>query len=50
MAEATEATTFAALGEYLGLDPYEVQELRLINRHYPDGEPSPGEWIKIYRQ
>jgi predicted Zn-dependent protease len=48
--KATEATTFAALGEYLGLDPYEVQELRLINRHYPDGEPSPGEWIKIYRQ
>jgi predicted Zn-dependent protease len=48
--KATEATTFAALGEYLGLDPYEVQVLRLINRHYPNGEPSPGEWIKIYRQ
>jgi predicted Zn-dependent protease len=48
--KATEATTFAALGEYLGLDDFELQELRLINGHYPDGEPTPGEWIKIYRQ
>jgi predicted Zn-dependent protease len=48
--KATESTTFAALGEYLRLNPFEVQELRLINGHYPDGEPNPGEWIKIYRQ
>ena len=48
--KATEATTFAALGEHLGLDEYEVQDLRLINGYYPTGEPKPGEWIKIFRQ
>lgn len=48
--KATEATTFAALGEHLGLDPFEVQDLRLINGYYPTGEPRPGEWIKIFRQ
>ncbi len=48
--KATEATTFAALGEHLKLNPFEVQDLRLINGHYPSGEPKPGEWIKIFRQ
>lgn len=48
--KATEATTFAALGEHLKLDPFEVQDLRLINGYYPTGEPKPGEWIKIFRQ
>ena len=48
--KATEATTFAALGEHLGLDAFEVQDLRLINGYYPTGEPKPGEWIKIFRQ
>ena len=48
--KATEATTFAALGEYLRLDDFEVQDLRLINGYYPIGEPKPGEWIKIFKQ
>ena len=48
--KATEATTFAALGEYLKLDEFETQDLRLINGYYPTGEPKPGEWIKIFRQ
>lgn len=48
--KATGATTFEALGEYLKLDRFEVQELRLINGHYPNGQPKPGEWVKIYRQ
>ena len=48
--KATEATTFAGLGEYLKLDEFELLELRLINGHYPTGEPRPGEWIKIFRQ
>ena len=48
--KATGATTFEALGEQLRLDPYEVQDLRLINGYYPTGEPHPGEWIKIFRQ
>jgi predicted Zn-dependent protease len=48
--KATGATTFAALGEKLGLGEYEVEVLRLINGHYPNGEPQRGEWIRIYRQ
>jgi len=48
--KATSATTFEALGEHLKLDPYEVQDLRLINGYYPTGEPQPGEWIRIFRQ
>jgi predicted Zn-dependent protease len=48
--KATGATTFDALGEHFKLNPYEVQDLRLINGYYPDGEPRPGEWIKIFRQ
>jgi predicted Zn-dependent protease len=48
--KATGATTFAALGEQFKLDPYEVEDLRLINGHYPSGEPRPGEWIRIFQQ
>jgi len=48
--KATDSTTFEALGEALKLDPYEVQDLRLINGYYPTGEPKPGEWIRIFKQ
>ena len=48
--KATEHTTFDALGKHLGLDPFEVQDLRLINGYYPTGEPEPGEWIRIFRR
>lgn len=48
--KATEHTTFAALGEHFKMDPFEVQDLRLINGYYPMGEPKPGEWIRIFRQ
>ncbi len=48
--KATSATTFEALGEHLGLDAFEVQDLRLINGCYPTGEPKPGEWIRIFKQ
>ena len=48
--KATKATTFAALGEHLKLDEFELQDLRLINGYYPTGEPKPGEWIKIFKQ
>jgi predicted Zn-dependent protease len=46
--KATSATTFDALGAELGLNQYELQDLRLINGYYPTGEPRPGEWIKIF--
>lgn len=48
--KATSATTFAALGEELGLNEFEVDDMRLINGFYPTGEPKPGEWIKIFVQ
>lgn len=48
--KATSSTTFEALGEALKLDPFEVQDLRLINGYYPSGEPQAGEWIRIFRQ
>ena len=46
--KATRETTFEALGEKLRLTPYEVEDLRLINGYYPEGEPRPGEWIRIF--
>lgn len=48
--KATGATTFEALGEHLGLDAMEVEDLRLINGHYPDGQPRAGDWIRIFRR
>jgi predicted Zn-dependent protease len=48
--KATEATTFDRLATALRLSSSEADDLRLINGHYPNGEPKPGEWIKIYRQ
>ncbi|NIP17267.1 MAG: M48 family metalloprotease [Xanthomonadales bacterium] len=48
--KATSATTFDALGEALKLSESELEDLRLINGHYPTGEPQPGEWIKIFQQ
>jgi predicted Zn-dependent protease len=48
--KATSATTFEALGQALKLNPYELEDLRMINGYYPAGEPKPGEWIKIFRQ
>jgi len=47
---ATTATTFDALAETLKLSDREKEDLRLINGHYPAGEPKPGDWIKIIRQ
>lgn len=48
--KATGATTFDALGKALNLNPAEIDDLRIINGHYPSGEPRPGDWIKIFKQ
>ncbi len=48
--KATNATTFDKLGKALKLRSSEVDDLRIINGHYPTGEPSAGDWIKIFRQ
>lgn len=48
--KATSATTFDALAETLDLNERDKEDLRILNGHYPAGEPKPGEWIKIFRK
>lgn len=48
--KATAATTFEAIGRELNLSATDIEDLRLINGFYPQGEPSAGQWIKIFRQ
>jgi len=40
-------TSFATLAEQSPLKQYAVEQLRLLNALYPDGEPEPGSLIKI---
>lgn len=47
--KATGKATYAKLARQLGLGKYGADELRLINGHYPGGEPQAGQWIKIIR-
>ncbi|TQV84637.1 M48 family metalloprotease [Exilibacterium tricleocarpae] len=46
---ANQSTTYAALAKYIGMGNQGEQQLRLLNGHYPRGEPKPGDWIKIVR-
>jgi len=39
--------TFAALAKQSNIDQFQVSTLRLLNDLYPDGEPQPGQYIKI---
>ena len=48
--KATNATTFDKLGKALQLSTSEIDDLRIINGHYPSGEPKAGDWIKIFKQ
>ena len=45
--QATEGMTFEQLAKESPLKKYAEEELRLINGHYPRGEPDAGDWIKI---
>lgn len=45
--QATGNTTYASLAKSSKIDKYPEQQLRLLNGHYPNGEPAPGQWIKI---
>lgn len=47
--KAKAGATYTRLAQHLGLGPYGVDQLRLINGDYPGGEPMVGEWIKIIR-
>jgi len=46
-AKATD--TFASLASKTDLGEYAEEQLRLLNDMYPDGEPQPGQLIKIVR-
>ena len=48
--KATTATSFEALGKAFKLNSTEIDDLRIINGHYPSGEPRAGDWIKIFKQ
>ena len=41
--------TFASLAAQSGFSHHAEEQLRLLNGVYPDGEPSPGQWIKTVR-
>jgi predicted Zn-dependent protease len=47
---ATQATSYAALAKSLGISVADIEILRAINGHYPDGEPKAGDWLKIFEQ
>ena len=42
-------TTFASLAKRSSLGDYAEEKLRLLNGMYPDGEPRPGQLIKIIK-
>ncbi|MDG0972007.1 MAG: M48 family metalloprotease [Porticoccaceae bacterium] len=48
--KATNATTFDKLNKALNLNAVDREDLRIINGHYPSGEPKAGDWIKIFKQ
>jgi predicted Zn-dependent protease len=46
---AAEGTTMEELAKESRIPKYPEQQLRLINKLYPEGEPKPGEYIKIVK-
>ena len=44
---ARQGDTFALLAQRSDLASYAEEQLRLLNGKYPDGEPSPGQLVKI---
>jgi predicted Zn-dependent protease len=47
--QATATTTMEALAKESVIKQYPLQQLRLINSLYPDGEPKPGDYLKTVR-
>jgi len=45
--KANKDTSFKRLAQHIKLGKYSEQQLRLLNGYYPQGEPNPGDWIKI---
>ena len=46
---ATDGTTMEELAKESPLKKYPLQQLRLFNSLYPDGEPKPGDYVKTVR-
>lgn len=46
---AGEGTTMEALATEARIEKYPLQQLRLFNKLYPDGEPEPGDLVKTVR-
>jgi len=46
---AGEGTTMEALAKDAPIEKYPLQQLRLFNSLYPDGEPKPGDLVKTVR-
>jgi predicted Zn-dependent protease len=46
---ATDGTTMEELAKESPIKKYPLQQLRLFNRLYPDGEPKPGDYVKTVR-
>jgi predicted Zn-dependent protease len=46
---AADGTTIESLAKESPIQKYPLQQLRLINNLYPDGEPKPGDLIKTVR-
>ena len=44
------AKTYEEIANTEGLNKRDIDTLRIINGHYPTGEPTVGQWIKIFRQ
>ena len=42
--------TYEELAKAEGLNAKDIDTLRIINGHYPSGEPRSGQWIKIFKQ
>lgn len=49
LVRAKPGDSFASLAKESDLEEYAEEQLRLLNGKYPDGEPAPGEMVKIIR-
>ncbi|MBM4219561.1 MAG: peptidase M48 Ste24p [Gammaproteobacteria bacterium] len=47
--QAKDDTTMETLAAESSIQKYPLQQLRLINKLYPDGEPKPGDYVKTVK-
>ncbi len=49
LVRAKSGDTYEKLAQQSSISRYEIEQLRLLNDDYPNGQPTPGELIKIVR-